>query len=736
MRIVEYPPQGAKSHEYATVAAVEAVMDALPETRLVVGSSSSSRENEVGDRPVVALGGREGAVGSTMGLAASLDIASAVGMMAVGQRDLGKRDLGSKIDVTRLDLGASVPAGAPLPAVSDPLASAGHAEDTFIPSNEMGALAALGFSKPLVDGMLERACRNGTSVEAELLHSGIVQEDAYYGAMARLLRLPFVGVIDPATVQDRPLLDTQLVRPTMVRLSHRHRMPQNAVVPEAARLAELAAALATLPLLGRDLAITTPSAIRHAVWEAGASRRVHEMTQRLFELRPHFSARIVLQGQQGFVVGALVTLLAVGLLLSPLFTLSALHVVLSLLYFLSMLLRARALQAGGAPRQEPPALLSARPLPRYTVMVALYREAAVAQQLIKSLERLNWPRSLLDIKLVCEADDRETIDALHAQLPGPHFEIVEVPDHGPRTKPKALSYALAGARGQYLAIYDAEDRPHPGQLREAFAQFEASDSSVACLQAPLIITNGSESWISALFSLEYSALFRGLLPMLGRARMPLPLGGTSNHFRTAVLKACGGWDPYNVTEDADLGLRLYRMGYRSDVLRRQTLEDAPTTMRIWMNQRSRWFKGWLQTWLVLMRRPGVLIREMGLRPFLIVQLMIAGMLVSALLHPLLYVFLGMGMAALLGVPAEGLPWATLTLFAVDALNIFGSYLLLLKLGLSCMTEHERRLVGRRWLAVPLYWMMTSVAAWRAAIELKTKPFFWNKTPHKPTPVSA
>ncbi len=150
---------------------------------------------------------------------------------------------------------------------------------------------------------------------------------------------------------------------------------------------------------------------------------------------------------------------------------------------------------------------------------------------------------------------------------------------------------MTAARGSYLAVYDAEDRPHPDQLREAYGKFRQAPDDIACLQAPLIIANARQSWLSALFSLEYSALFRALLPMLARSRMPLPLGGTSNHFRTDVLRAAGGWDPFNVTEDADLGMRLYRLGYRSDVLLRQTLEDAPTTATVWMNQRTRtWSK--------------------------------------------------------------------------------------------------------------------------------------------------
>lgn len=307
-----------------------------------------------------------------------------------------------------------------------------------------------------------------------------------------------------------------------------------------------------------------------------------------------------------------------------------------------------------------------------------------------------------------------------------------MPSIGPRTKPKALTYALSSARGEFLAIYDAEDRPHPQQLREAYLTFLKGPAELVCLQAPLIIANARQSPLSALFSLEYSALFRGLLPMLARRRMPLPLGGTSNHFKTAILKQVGGWDPYNVTEDADMGLRLYRLGYRSDVLTCQTLEDAPVDVSVWMAQRARWFKGWLQTWLVLMRDPVRLMREMGLPAFITFQLMVGGMLISALLHPLIFVFLWLGASALLEAPKDDLPLGVISLFVMDFVNILGSYLIFLGLGVGSMIDHEKRLIGWRWALVPFYWLMISVAAWRAAIELKTKPFHWNKTPHVPT----
>lgn len=599
------------------------------------------------------------------------------------------------------------------------------------PTDEAAALQSLGFGKPLIAELAAKARQNGTTLEKELLHHPGVEETAYYGAMARFLRLPFVETIDSSTVVDSDTLDTQLLRPLMIKLHPAHEAPKTAVIPEACRIGDLGAALINLPALRCDLVVTTPRAVRAAVWEAGAARRVRQTIGELFERRPRFSARIVMTGGQGFVAGlALATFLAVSLI-TPGLVMPVLHPILSCLYLASLLLRITALFPRKRKRGPAPSS-TAGSLPCYTVLVALYREAAVAEQLVRCLKRLDWPASLLDIKLVCEADDHETVAALRAQGLPRQFEIIEVPSANPRTKPKALSYTLAGVRGDYLVIYDAEDRPHPAQLREAYARFSELSPDIACLQAPLIITNARSSWISALFSLEYAALFRGLLPMLAHYRMPMPLGGTSNHFRTDVLKEVGGWDPFNVTEDADLGLRLFRLGYRADVLRRHTLEDAPTTLSIWTGQRTRWFKGWMQTWLVLMREPTRLLVEMGPRGYLLFHLLIGGMLLSSLLHPLILIFLAEGAVVMMTAPATELPFCALVLFVIDTINIFGSYLTFVALGVGSMTDHEKRQLGMRWMAVPFYWLMTSIASWRALIELRMKPFFWQKTPHIPT----
>lgn len=595
---------------------------------------------------------------------------------------------------------------------------------------EVVALTRLGIGRPYVEAAAETALTNGTHVEQELLASGLVEENAYYGAIARTLRLPFVDTIRHDGVVDIVGLDSQLLRPTTLRVNHSRHPPVNVVAPEIGRLDELVTLMGRYPDLRHSLAITTPSAIRAATWRAGAQRRVRDTVSGLFDSQPRFSARIVFHGRQGFYAGIGLSLLVVGLIGNP-DTRTVLHVLLSLVYLATLMLRARAVLQRRRRRPVLPADAGVV-LPVYTVMVAVYREAEIVRQLVATLKRLDWPVSKLDIKFVCEADDVETIDALRREELGSQFEIVEVPPMHPRTKPKALTYALAGARGLYLAVYDAEDRPHPLQLREAHAQFSRAPADVACLQAPLVIGNGGEGWISAMFALEYSALFRALLPMLAKHRMPLPLGGTSNHFRTDILRAAGAWDPFNVTEDADLGMRLYRLGYRADVIDRQTIEDAPTGIAIWSRQRTRWFKGWLQTWLVLMRHPRTLQREMGLKAFSVFHLLIGGMLVSSLAHPLVMLFLGRSVVAMMRAPAKTVSFFDMTMFVIDLSNIFGSYAIFLLLGTAAMVGHEKKRIGWRWITVPLYWMMVSVAAWRAVIELRTNPFHWHKTPHRPS----
>ncbi|KPF59341.1 glycosyltransferase family 2 protein [Rhizobium sp. AAP116] len=598
---------------------------------------------------------------------------------------------------------------------------------------EARLLHVLGISKPMIARMAKRAAVNGTSVEAELLASGTIEEEAYFAGLARMYGLPFLPEIDPSLLVDHAYSDTQLAEPRMLRLHYSDRPPIVAIAPHILNMEGLAKRFGRNGPGAGTLVVTTPTAIRRASWKVGENRRVGQAVRGLFDTLQPLSARLVVTGDQGFVAGAGLCLICLFSIMAPMLAAVISHLTLSLFHTAALLLRMAAVSHGRRPRVcEAKLEHGSDVLPVYTVMVALYREADVVPQLLAALDELEWPRSLLDVKLVCEADDHETIEAIRRSNPGPHVEVVAVPAMAPRTKPKALTYALAGARGEFLTIYDAEDRPHPQQLREAYHAFRLGPPDLACLQAPLVIGNAGESWISAIFALEYSALFRRLLPALGYYRMPLPLGGTSNHFKTALLRASGGWDPYNVTEDADLGMRLYRMGYRSSTLTLPTYEDAPTDFRIWLAQRTRWYKGWLQTWLVLMRQPLRTARDMGFLSFLVFQLLVGGMLIAALSHPGLIVFLTLLAVSLMQVPVAQPSLFTTILLAMDIFNILGSYAIFFVLGATPMSKGEKEGVGWKWAMIPVYWMAVSLAAWKAVIELRLKPFHWNKTPHRPS----
>ena len=367
-------------------------------------------------------------------------------------------------------------------------------------------------------------------------------------------------------------------------------------------------------------------------------------------------------------------------------------------------------------------------LPLYSIIVAIYREARSAPGLIAALTSLDYPKERLDIKLVVECDDMETRLALDLMDLGAPFEIVVAPAAGPRTKPKALNAALPFARGRYVAVFDAEDRPEPQQLRIALSAFEAGDPKLACVQARLTIDNTADNWLTRLFTAEYAALFDVFLPGLAAWRMPLPLGGTSNHFHTPTLRALGGWDPYNVTEDADLGIRLARAGYHTVLVQSSTYEEAPAGLVPWIRQRTRWFKGYLQTWAVHMREPRKLWRELGPGGFLVFQLVIGGAVLAALVH-------GIFAGVLAGQLGSGLLWADKASMFDQALA--GLYVLTLISGyllsaLLCFIGLSRRRLLRSagyLVLLPFYWLLLSVAAWRAVFQLIWSPYRWEKTEH-------
>jgi cellulose synthase/poly-beta-1,6-N-acetylglucosamine synthase-like glycosyltransferase len=479
-----------------------------------------------------------------------------------------------------------------------------------------------------------------------------------------------------------------------------------------------------------QLRIVTPTALNAAVEMHLRDQRVHEAVFGYATRYPEHSSRVTLLGFQGWIMGFVLGICPAFIVLFPSVSLTALHVFAWIFFFGCVVLRLLAAMTEN--RTTGPVLSPFKnaDLPHYAVLVALYKEANIAAQITDCLKNLNWPSTKLYIYLICEDDDQETQTALAALELPPNFHTVSVPDYGPRTKPKALMYALPLVEAEYLVLYDAEDRPHPDQLIEAYQKFQNSDQKVACVQAPLEITNRQHSMLTALFAFEYSALFRGLLPFLSRYNLFIPLGGTSNHFRVKTLRDIGGWDPFNVTEDADLGLRLHRYGYQTKTISLATKEDAPEELLIWLKQRTRWFKGHMQTWMVSLRNPRMLISEIGLRSFLISQIMLGGIVVSALVHPLLIASVVI-MGALFFHSETTLTLAS-PLAMLDFFNVILGYFAFMVLGYSSARNDERAGIWKRMIAIPPYWMLLSVAAWRALFQIVRAPHKWEKTPHKPT----
>ncbi len=367
-------------------------------------------------------------------------------------------------------------------------------------------------------------------------------------------------------------------------------------------------------------------------------------------------------------------------------------------------------------------------LPTYSVIVALYQEAAIVPQLVTALSALNYPRDRLEILFALEACDRATITALHAEDLPPFMHVLEVPDGFPRTKPRALNHALGLATGDLVVIYDAEDRPHPEQLLEAARAFSTGPAQLACLQAPLRpIADGPDTFITRHFTFEYAVQFDVLLPALHALDLPFPLGGTSNHFKAEVLKNIGGWDAYNVTEDADLGLRLSQFGYSSRMITAPTFETPPATTRTWIPQRARWIKGYIQTLMVHSRL------ETMFRPRAWLSLMF-GIGFSTAASLCYAPFLCLSLLSLLLPAVQNLhsPHTHLDPPPVrDFVLFLAGYISAVVATTVAANRTGHRVRLRDFLSLPVYWCLQSLAAGFALYQLAARPFHWDKTDHSP-----
>jgi hypothetical protein len=400
------------------------------------------------------------------------------------------------------------------------------AETRPAPIDDAAAVLGLG---PAVVSQARLAARcNGTDLATELVAAGAIDADVMADRMAACLALPAEAIGSGDRIVG-VAAGSRTALPRLVKTCDERLETRMFLLPRPDGLARLRAFLAARPEFARRARVTTERDVKAALARQSEGPRLTAATASLAATHPRLSARAVLEPGQAALLTLLSCGLVAGLIHAPAAALRLLHLTASLLFAATLCLRLAAVLAPD--RRLHRADEPAGPKPLYSVLVALHQEAAVVDRLVGALCRLDWPVSRLEIKLVCEADDPQTIRAVRQAVGNlPQFEIVLVPPAQPRTKPKALNFALPLTAGEFLVLYDAEDEPHPAQLREAYARFRSGPADLACLQAPLVVDNGGNNWLAGIFALEYAALFRRLLPWLGRHGLPMPLGGTSNHF--------------------------------------------------------------------------------------------------------------------------------------------------------------------------------------------------------------
>ncbi|RYH02016.1 glycosyltransferase [Salipiger sp. IMCC34102] len=482
-----------------------------------------------------------------------------------------------------------------------------------------------------------------------------------------------------------------------------------------------------------EIVVAPQLEISLALRRAFREEQSHKAVFGLAETDPVMSAATVVTTPQVVVIYGLLSAVLSGFALAPVATLVALNLVMTLFYTGNFLFKAVLVWVGGETQERSSraiaaeaAILRDEELPVYTVLVPMFREPEVLPILTAALRRLDYPLAKLDIKIVLEESDHETIEAARKlELEG-IFEIVEVPQSHPQTKPKACNYALQYARGDYLVIFDAEDKPEPDQLKKVLAAFRQRPANTACIQCRLNYYNARENWLTRMFTLDYSLWFDLMLPGLERLGVPIPLGGTSNHFRMDVLRELHAWDPFNVTEDADLGIRLTQKGYRVGVIDSTTYEEANVSVPNWIRQRSRWIKGYMQTFLVHTRRPLHLLRSVGIRGVIGFVFFIGGTVLSGLLNP---IFWGIFILWMVFGAAAIEPYFPPVLLYLSLINLLAGNCLLIYLTMVAPFRRRWTDLAPWGITIVGYWVLMTIASYKALKQLVTNPFYWEKTQH-------
>lgn len=421
--------------------------------------------------------------------------------------------------------------------------------------------------------------------------------------------------------------------------------------------------------------------------------------------------------------------------LSPLPTARFIAAFLSILYFIDaifnifIVLRSLHKNHDITTTEEELTLLKEENLPVYSILCPLYKEAHIVPQFLEGIAKIDWPKEKLDVMFLLEEDDVDTIEAF-SQMTLPYYtRTVIVPDSQPKTKPKACNYGLSFAKGEYLVIFDAEDIPDPQQLKKAYIGFQKAPEDVICLQAKLSYYNSRQNILTRMFTAEYALWFDITLPGLQSLNSALPLGGTSNHFKTDILQKLYGWDPFNVTEDADLGVRLFQKGYRTAIIDSTTYEEATSVTKNWLRQRSRWIKGYMQTYLVHMRNVHTFVKEKGVWHNAIFQMTVGGKIIFALLNPFMWIITILYFTAypVFGPILQTIYQPPYSYLAVCSW-IFGNFFFLYSYMIAVAKRKQWDLM-KYVLLIPFYWVLMSTAAAIALYQLILKPHYWEKTIH-------
>ncbi len=556
-----------------------------------------------------------------------------------------------------------------------------------------------------------------------LTHTTLTETALYFG-LAQTLALDFIADIFP--VEKGFSLELTLSS-GLVRLEQsKDPLPHYVATPTGRFFEDLI--LRIFDDNRNDLAryhLTTPTNFRRAVMSQFGDKRASDDSERLRFAAPDLSSSRLPVVWFSSLVALMPALAAFASLVeSAIWTLS-LSVFSGLIVIPNLLIKGMTLIASRRPMAC--RFLGDDQLPLYSVLVPLYRESKILQRLVAALSHLDYPKAKLQILLLIEEDDHETVHAIGRMKLNSPFEVVVCPGGTPRTKPRALAIGQTYARGDLLVVYDAEDLPESSQLRLAASYFAQLPDHIGCLQASLTIYNRHDSWLTRHFTFEYATLFDVLLPGMARLNMPIPLGGTSNHFRRKVLIESLGWDPWNVTEDADLGLRMKRFGFQTAWLPSSTFEEAPAQMAVWFNQRTRWFKGWMQTAIVHVGRAQTRSASLSVKDRILIALVATISVATALYHPL-FLLLGTLLVDPSILRGEISLQAVANGFALGGVLVPSIILnfILLRRGAR---ERSLKLTYRDIILQLPYSLLKFLAAWRALYELLVAPSHWRKTPH-------